>query len=129
MQHPGQTKCEKTALNSVISGTNMTVQCKRIYVSILRRELREVLLNRWASPRITRTITSRMCRECTIKSASFSLSTTTLRRCWSFLKSSTWYIHLKINTRKSRIWWAEFKINESRKISFQVTKLTWNGGA
>lgn len=67
---------------------------ERIYVPILRRELREVLLNRWANPRITRTITSRRCRECTIKSASFSLSTTTLSRCWSFLKSSTCHNHV-----------------------------------
>lgn len=59
------------------------------YVSILSRELRDVLLNRWARPRITRTMTSRICRDWTIKSTSFSLSTTILNRRWSFRNSST----------------------------------------
>lgn len=59
------------------------------HASIFRRVLRDVLLNLWAKPLITRTITSRRCRECTIKSTSFSESTTILSRCWSLLKSST----------------------------------------
>lgn len=60
------------------------------HASILRRVFNDVLLKRCARPLITRTITSRRCRVCTIKSTSFSLSTTILRRCWSFLNRSTW---------------------------------------
>lgn len=65
------------------------------HASILRRELRDVLLNFWARFRITRTMTSRRCRVWTIKSTSFSLSTTILNRCWSF-RNSTTYIILKL---------------------------------
>jgi len=59
------------------------------HASILRSVLREVLLNFWARPLIVRMMRSRMCRVCTIKSTSLSLSTTILKRCWSLRYSST----------------------------------------
>lgn len=73
-------------------------------LSILRRELRDVLLYFWPNPRITRTITSRIWRVCTIRSISFSLSTTILKRCWSLLYSSTCKIHSIRNLLYSRFY-------------------------
>lgn len=68
---------------------DILIQVSYILCSILRRVLRDVLLNLWAKPLITSTITSLRCRDCTIKSTSLSLSTTIFRRCWSFRNSST----------------------------------------
>ena len=80
----------------------------------MRRELSEVLLNRWARPRITRTITSRRCRVCTSKSTSFSLSTTIIIRCWSFRKSST----LKISPPRDHI--KVWLLQKQNKILYEI---------
>jgi hypothetical protein len=68
------------------------------HASILRSELREVLLNFWAKPLITRITRSRICRVCTIKSTSLSPSTTILKRCWSLRYSSTWKAQITVST-------------------------------
>lgn len=71
------------------------------YVSIFSKEFRDVLLNFWAKPRRTSTITSLKWRVCTIISTSFLLSTTTLSRCWSLRKTSTWS-----NNYESNLLWS-----------------------